>query len=206
MIRRAFLLFLLITATLVLAWFKPAQLPVTPDDPRFIKITSDGQQIGAWEGPWNCVRDSHTGLLWEVKSYTEDLHDYQCSFSWFDGQFGVENGGSCFTQSGKSNTRDLIEYANEKRRCGTGGWRLPTETELRTLLSETPLPGDLLIERDYFPYVQRGLYWTSTAEVPLTGYFQRLGKGAISIDFKDGRSRKMPYRDAAFVRLVVKKE
>ncbi len=60
-----------------------------------------------------------------------------------------------------------------------------------------------MIARDYFPYIQRGLYWTSNAEVPLTGYFERLGKGAVSIDFKDGRSREMPYRDAAFVRLVV---
>ena len=203
MIKRTLILIVLIGGALALAWFNPPPLPGKPDNPRFIKIASDGQELGAWEGPWRCVLDSHNGLMWEVKSYAEDLHDYQCSFSWFDGQTGVADGGSCFTKSGKSDTRDLVQYTNQTKRCGANGWRLPTEQELRTLLSETPLPGDMLIARDYFPYIQRGLYWTLTADIPLTGYFERLGKGAISIDFKDGRSRKMPYRDAAFVRLVV---
>lgn len=205
MIKRTLLLATLIGLVLVVAWLNPPPLPGLPGDARFIKIAPDGQELNAWEGPWSCVLDTQTGLLWEVKSYAEDLHDFQCSFSWFDGQTGEAGGGSCFAGSGRSDTRDLVEYANETVRCGASGWRLPTEQELRTLLSDTPLPGDLLIARDYFPYAQRGLYWTSTAEVPLTGHFQRLGKGAISVDFKDGRSRKMPYRDTAFVRLVVPK-
>ncbi|MCW8924917.1 MAG: DUF1566 domain-containing protein [Xanthomonadales bacterium] len=202
MIRRTIILVVLMGGVLALAWFNPPPLPEKPVNPRFVKIAPDGRELGAWEGPWSCVLDKHTGLIWEVKSYAEDMHDYQCSFSWFDGYTGVAGGGSCFTKNGKSDTRDLVEYTNETKRCGIVGWRLPTEQELGSLLSETPLPGDLLIDRDYFPYVQRGLYWTSNAEVPLTGYFKRLDKGAISIDFKDGSHREMPYRDTAFVRLV----
>ena len=202
MVKRTLILIVLTGGVLALAWFNPPPLPGL-HNARFIKIAPDGRELHAWGGPWSCVLDSDTGLVWEVKSYAEDMHDYQCSFSWFDGNTGVADGGSCFTENGKSDTRDLVEYANETARCGMEGWRLPREQELRTLLSETPLPGDLLIARDYFPYIQRGLYWTSNVEVPLTGYFERLGKGAVSIDFKDGRSREMPYRDAAFVRLVV---
>lgn len=206
MIRRILILAALIGGALALAWLNPPPSPEKPTDARFIKVTADGQELGAWQGPWKCVLDNKTGLMWEVKSYAEDMHDYQCSFTWFDGRTGVADGGSCFTENGKSDTQDLVEYANEAWRCDTDGWRLPTEPELRTLLSETPLPGDVLIARDYFPYIQRGLYWTSTADVPLTGHFERLGKGAIAIDFKDGRSRKMPYRDAAFVRLVAERD
>ena len=202
MIRRTLILILLTVGVLALARFNPPPLPEPPGNPRFVKIAPEGQELGPWEGPWSCVLDSRTGLVWEVKSYAEDLHDYQCSFSWFDNGIGVADGGSCFTDDEKSDTWDLVEYANSSERCGIKGWRLPTENELKTLLSDTPLPGDVLIARDYFPYTQRGLYWTSDAEVALTGYFARLGEGAVSIDFKNGRSRKMPYRDAAFVRLV----
>ena len=202
MVRRTLILLLLAGGVLAVAWLNPPPLPAPPVDPRYVKIAADGSELGAWEGPWSCVLDTRSGLVWEVKSYAEDLHDYQCSFSWFDNRIGVAGGGSCFTADEKSDTRDLIEYANDSERCGIRGWRLPTENELKTLLSGTPLPGDVLIDRDYFPYAQRGLYWTSDAEVPLTGYFARLGKGAVSIDFKNGESKGMPYRDAAFVRLV----
>ena len=205
MIRRTLILFLLTVGVLAFAWFNPPPLPEPPADTRYVKISADGRELGAWDGPWACVLDRRTELVWEVKSYAEDLHDYQCSFSWFDGGVGVAGGGSCFTADEKSDTRDLVEYANRSERCGTREWRLPTENELRTLLSHTPLPGDVLIARDYFPYTQRGLYWTSDADKPLTGYFARFGSGAISIDFKDGQSRSMPYRDAAFVRLVAER-
>ncbi len=125
MVKRTLILIVLTGGVLALAWFNPPPLPGSPDDARFIKIAPDGRELHAWGGPWSCVLDSDTGLVWEVKSYAEDMHDYQCSFSWFDGNTGVADGGSCFTENGKSDTRDLVEYANETARCGMKGGACP---------------------------------------------------------------------------------
>lgn len=196
----------LIGCLAAIAGLNPAPTPQPAKDARYAKISLDGRVIGAWQGPWGCVLDRHTGLVWEVKSYAEDLHDQQCSFSWFDGRIGAEDGGSCFVEGGGSDTEDLVQYANAQRRCGVAGWRLPSEQELKTLLIETPMPGDLLIARDYFPYAQRGVYWTSDAEEAVPTRYRNSGKGAVLIDFKDGRRRVLPYRDAAFARLVADDE
>lgn len=206
MIKRALMLLGLLVFLLAVAWFNPLEDPHPAKNPHYVKIGHDGQQMGAWRGPWSCVFDRRTGLMWEVKSYAEDLHDLQCSFTWFDGRTGVADGGSCFTAGGHADTQDLIDFTNTETRCGAKGWRLPTEYELTSLLIKDPLPGDVLIALDYFPYTQRGLYWTSDIEVPLTGHFQYLGKGAISVSFNSGLSGVMPYRDAAFVRLVTKRQ
>ena len=205
LIKRALLLFVLIGVPLTIAWLNPRALPKPVKESAFVKIVHDGREIAAWDGPWSCVLDRRTGLVWEVKSYIEDMHDHQCSFSWFDGKTGVADGGSCFTASGRSNTLNLINYSNRKKHCGADNWRLPTQQELSSLLIEKPLPGDALIARDYFPYAKRGPYWTSGAEVELSGPFKRFGKGAVSVSFLDGSSMALPYRNAAFTRLVAKR-
>lgn len=203
MILRFLLLFFTMLALLGYAWFAPPEIPRSPKKTRLVKVDGIGKLLAPWAGPWKCVMDTETGLLWEVKSYAEDIHDKQCSFSWFNGQKGESKLGDCFIEGQGSDTLDLIRQSNKEKRCGVKGWRLPTETELRTLLIDIPLPGDVNIAHDYFPYTQRGPYWSADMGKQLSGHYRYLKEGAVSVDFFSGKSHVMPYRDATFVRLVV---
>lgn len=203
--QRFFLLTLIVLISTGYAWFVPLESPQATQNPRWVKIDSNGKQLQSWQGPWKCVQDKQTGLIWEVKSYVEDIHDMQCSFSWFDGQKGSKKKGDCFIEEQGSDTCDLIRKSNAEKRCGITNWRLPTEAELRTLLIERPLPGDVCIARDYFPYTQRGPYWSADAGKPLRGHYHYLKEGAVSVNFVTGKSQTMPYRDTTFVRLVGKR-
>lgn len=202
MVKRVFLLFLFITGFIVFAQFNPIQIPELPNLTRLVKLDAMGHPLNSWAGPWSCVHDTNTALVWEIKSYVEDIHDRQCSFSWFDGETGASDGGSCFTESGESDTLDIVELTNKESRCGLATWRLPTNAELRTLLFDTPEPDGPRIASGYFPYTYRAAYWTSELNKKLTGHFKYLEYGAVAVDFRDSRSYVLPYPNAAFVRLV----
>ena len=48
-------------------WAMPAE-PLAATDSRYQKIDNQGQTLAAWAGPWSCVLDHKTGLIWEVKA------------------------------------------------------------------------------------------------------------------------------------------
>lgn len=206
MIARAVVLLVLVVALPLIAWLNPPPSPQVPTATRWVKIDGQGEQLPAWGGPWKCVLDTEQGLLWEVKSYVEDLHDYQCSFSWYDGKTGVARGGDCFNTGTGADTSDLIRYANAEKRCGVGNWRLPTESELRTLLIDNPRPGAPHIAEDYFPYTKRGPHWSSDMGKPLSGHYGYLKEGAAAVDSGTGISLVLPYSNTSFVRIVADAE
>jgi len=188
-------------------YLNPVPQPEKNKQARFIKISEGGQPMAAWAGPWDCVWDTKTRLLWEVKSYREDIHDHQCSFSWFNQSRGTQKGGAekrgdCFIEGQASDTSDLVQAANKMRYCGSMDWRLPSEEELKTLIYKDPKPGEPLIPRDYFPFAKNAPYWTANGNQKLEGHFQYLKEGAMSINFATGESQSMPYDSATFVRLV----
>lgn len=202
MLGRSLLLVTLLILATVVAWLNPVPVPEQPEQLRWVKVDGEGNSLTAWSGPWKCVFDTSTKLLWEVKSYREDIHDHQCSFSWFYEGKGVAKGGDCFIEGEASDTRDLVAAANASRYCGSKLWRLPTEHELQTLLHDQPMPGGPMAALDFFPYTKHGPYWTANRGQPLKGHFQYLAEGATSVNFATGESQNMPYKIAAFVRLV----
>lgn len=202
MIKRSFVVFLFMACFIAFAQFSPVKSPELTGFTRLVKLDATGQPLSSWDGPWQCVHDTKTGLVWEVKSYTEDIHDHECSFSWYDGEIGVPDGGNCYTESGKSDTLDIVLLTNNERLCSLETWRLPTKIELRTLLLDKPEPGGPHIANEYFPYTSRAAYWASDSNQKLTGHFKYLGQGAAAVDFRDERSSVMPYRNTAYVRLV----
>jgi hypothetical protein len=204
MIKRSFIVLLIIAGVILIAKLNPISLPKSNPDNRLIKLNSDGEPINAWAGPWSCVYDKKTKLTWEVKSYKEDIYSRECSFSWYNGKVGTKRGGNCYTNSGKSDTSDLIKIANNEQLCGLKKWRLPTKYELQTLFINNPKPGDPYLSVAYFPYTAKAAYWTSDINKKLHGHFSYLGNGAESVNFKDASNATMPYRNAAFVRLVAK--
>jgi hypothetical protein len=201
MIKRLFILMSLVGSILLLAWFNPHKIEPA-EFSRYIKIGSDGNIISSWGGPWNCVCDQQTGLLWETKTDDESIHDGYWSYSWFDEHTGVENSGDCYFESDRCDTNDLIRRMNQEKTCSETGWRLPTHDELSTLIFKDSKPGQPKIDKTVFPHTQRGGYWTSSSAQPLSGVFKYLKEGATSINFIEGTKVTLPYRNALFVRLI----
>lgn len=201
MIKRTLILSVLLGGILLFAGLQSFQ-PKAPPDTRYIKINMQGEKLSSWSGPWSCVFDSKTGLLWEVKTDDESIHDGYWTYSWFDGSEGVSNQGDCYFEQTRCDTLDLIKRANQEKTCGIDTWRLPTSKELLSLVKRRTNPGAPKIAKDFFPQTKRGDYWTSDKQQKLSGAYQHLGKGALVINFIGGTVMKLPYRNAAFVRLV----
>lgn len=201
MIRRLFSILFLALLIFVLCWNHTLENP-KPVQSRYVKFDSQGTRLGNWEGPWACVLDSHTGLLWEVKTDDESIHDGYWTYSWFYENKGVKNSGDCYFENERCDTSDLIIRAIQQARCGKTSWRLPTAKELSTLVIEPTAPGSPSIAVDFFPQTKHGDYWTADSSKLLSGVYKHLKEGAIAIDFTDGTTRTIPYRNAAFVRLV----
>ncbi len=174
---------------------KPQPNPLT-------KITSQGEALNAWQGPWACVHDIRTGLLWEVKTDNESIHDGYWTYSWFDGDKGVPNWGDCYFEQDRCDVSDLIRRANQEQTCGVADWRLPTVAELSTLISNQARPGEPKIDKGFFPFTKKGDYWSVDGQKPLQGVFAHLKFGASAVNFGEGKVVTLPYRNAAFVRLV----
>lgn len=198
--RALFLLTLPVCAVLLAALHRPP--PQTPPDYHLVKTDRDGRAMDAWSGPWSCVCDTRTGLLWEVKTDDEGIHDGHWTYSWYERDFGVADNGDCYFEEERCDTRDLIRRTNREKLCDAGNWRLPDSEELQTLLYPQARTGAPLIDTAYFPKTRRGDYWTGEGEKPLRGVYRYLNNGAAAIDFIAGEQVTIPYRNAAFVRLV----
>lgn len=203
MIRRAMILFLVLAIFIIWAlWHQPAGVQPLPS--RYVKIDAQGEAIDDWAGPWACVLDRETGLLWEVKTDSETIHDAYWSYSWFDGETGHANGGDCYFEPERCDTLDLVRRTNKQGLCGLSRWRLPTSDELASLVSEQGRPGQAKIAHAYFPHTHKGDYWSAEGKQKLSGHYQHLQHGARTVSFLDGTMSSLPYRNAAFVRLVIK--
>ena len=201
MIFRMLILTFILACLGVYSWLNPvAQRQI--EDFHLVKVNNQGQAIEPWQGPWACVADKNTGLLWEVKRDDESIHDGYWTYSWFDGQKGIPNRGDCYFEDERCDVDDLIRRANAIKTCGVDDWRLPTTQELSSIVSFAIRPGEPTINKDYFPHSKKGDYWSMDADRPLTGIFAHLKTGARAVNFSDGKAVVLPYRNAAFVRLV----
>ena len=108
-------------------------------DTKYVALNSDGEQLDAGQtGP--CVLDQFIGLVWEVKTSTSGLHDWNNTYTWFnpDETVGEEldyrgkpDGGEC---SGSAcDTTALVEAVNATGYCGFNDWRMPTRDELGSI-------------------------------------------------------------------------
>lgn len=108
-----------------------------------------------------CVLDDQSKLLWEVKTLKPGLQYQKNTYTWFDGKTGVENGQySRHCHWGElCNTQRYVSALNQTKRCQQDNWRLPSESELKTLRHY----GDqhLLIDTNFFPQTQAASYWSA---------------------------------------------
>ncbi|MCG8673470.1 MAG: DUF1566 domain-containing protein [Pseudomonadales bacterium] len=195
---------LVIAGTLILAviFGRYEHSPTPAYEGRYIKLSRVGELMRSWQGPWSCVLDTQTNLVWENKTDDESIHDALWTFSWYQDDKGVKNSGDCYFEPDRCDTSDLIMRMNQEKTCGISNWRLPTSKELSSLIFNIPRTGEAKIANDFFSHTKRGDYWSSDADIPLQGVYAHLKTGAIAIDFIEGKPRAIPYRNAAFVRLV----
>ena len=179
--------------------------PISQPQPlatHYVKLDAQGQALAQWQGPFHCVLDERTQLIWEVKRDDEGHHDAYWSYSWFVEGVGVADGGDCFVADGSCDVSDLVNRANQSGLCGYHDWRLPSAEELHSIIQLAPVPGDPLVDIGFFPRTHKGDYWTSEGGQKLEGFFAYLGVGAMAVNFQTGKTTVLPYRNAAFARLV----
>lgn len=149
----------------------------------FTKLDTNGAVLAVTAPSWSCVRDNHTGLIWEVKTTDEGLHNAADRYTWYNtdtlhngGNSGVsrvedfnttQSNDSCFgydegNSSTYCNTQAFVERVNAAGLCGANDWRMPSREELVGIVeyrSENDNDQADPIQRpsidtDYFPNTQ----------------------------------------------------
>ncbi|MFO6425255.1 DUF1566 domain-containing protein [Motilimonas sp. KMU-193] len=180
-----------ISASMLMHCAAAQELPL-----RYQKVHQQGHSIAPKSGPWHCVRDNETGLLWEVKSVQEGAHYYKSTYSWFWQQQGTPRGGSCALADGYApcDTEQLINLFNHIQYCGVSDWRLPNLSELQSLLDYSAYHGRALVPAGLFPNTVRGPYWTSQWDQALDQ--------PITVHFGTGEINHLSAQGVAWLRLV----
>ena len=111
---------------------------------------------------WSCVRDNHTGLVWEVKTNDGGVHDKDKLAQWGGDTAIGKNAASQFgTYYDDADWNDLITVGNAgSGLCGNTGWRMPTREELRSIVHYGKVNPS--IDSHYFPNTVSGFYWSAS--------------------------------------------
>ncbi|MBI5557052.1 MAG: DUF1566 domain-containing protein [Deltaproteobacteria bacterium] len=116
---------------------------------------------------WLATRDNVTGLIWEMKTDDNTIHDKDNKYTWCDTN-PATNGGYAGTCGNGTDTEDFINVINGGNFGGHDDWRLPSVKELSSLLNASiPMPGPT-IDTSYFPDTVSSDYWSSTTSVNYT--------------------------------------
>ncbi|CAC9590105.1 hypothetical protein [uncultured Gammaproteobacteria bacterium] len=173
--------------------FVVSLLTMSTSNAQLFKVSDQGSILTSTSLEHRCVLDDQSKLVWEVKLNTKGLQNTQNTYTWFDGKTGVENGDyshNCHWAEA-CNTQAYTKAVNSVKLCKQVNWRLPTESELRTLLIYGD--NDLLINQDFFNRTQLKSYWSSD---------QQSADIAIDVPFFYGGSKSADKSFDAYVRLV----
>ncbi len=155
----------------------------------FTKLDANGVPLAASAMAWTCVEDNITGLIWEVKTLDNSVHNKENLYNW---------GGITHQGTGFGTYFDgwdiLVNNSNVNTYCGLSTWRVPTSRELISLIDYNKF--NFTIDLNYFPNTQNSNYWSST---PSNQYIDQ----ARNVSFNDGESVHTGFRSGdAYVRLV----
>lgn len=171
---------------------------------RFIRLDSQGAPaqiapVGANNLSWECVLDTETALVWEVKTIA-GLRNRQNTYTWYNpnsrtngGDSGYPNGGQC--SDSPCDTSLYVEAINKTALCGYHSWRLPSREELRSLVDYEARAPHPVINKQYFPQSMMQFYWSSTPDASDAD-------SAWGIGFTFGYDYSYFKSDLGFIRLV----
>jgi len=138
---------------------------------KYLKRDRSGNPVPDNTKQWHCVEDTHNGLVWEVKSSDGGMRDKNNSYSWFQPvneaspnqvHSGSTDRGRC---SGNTDcdTFAYIQAINEQKFCGYSDWRLPTKSEMLSIVSLEKNTSAVTINNHYFPETLPSWYWTASS-------------------------------------------
>lgn len=185
----------------VLLLFCLASLSAQADVTAYIALNAQGKKTLPKTGrsPHPCVRDTNSGLIWEVKTDDNSPRDKKWTYSWRDKTIesqhlpaGYPDGGHC-KSPGRCDTESYVADINKRGLCGFRDWRLPTVEELEGLLR--PDAQGVKIDTLFFPHTLAGYFWTRS-------YVPSDAGGALFVNFEWATSLEGNSASAASVRLV----
>jgi hypothetical protein len=111
----------------------------------YTKIANDGSELlddavlGTNPKDWACTKDNKTGLIWEVKTDDGGLRDKDNTYTNYDAIYPKCDWTDCEKDyPGKlgdsTNTDGFVKAVNAQGLCGSSNWRLPTKSELVSLV------------------------------------------------------------------------
>jgi hypothetical protein len=174
----------------------------------FTKLNANGDAQDVDSTEFSCTRDNITGLIWEVKTDDDGLHDKDNLYSWYQtdsngGYIGDDSGTTACTLT-ECNTQAYVTAVNSTGLCGYHDWRLPTHTELLSIVhfGSTTSPR---VDTTFF--VNTGTsseldlwYWTN--QPGADGVSADAAQNAWAIDFVSGVDNFLAKSTPAYVRLV----
>lgn len=182
----------------------------TNNNSNLVKLGTSGEPLNNEALTWSCVADKQTELTWEKRDPTTALHGHD-TYIWYQPEQadpgtprahpGLDWADStCFGFNPDDpttfcNTSAYTERVNQSNYCGYSDWRLPTSTELLTLVEPSRKLQNVspLIDTRFFPFHKPFLSWTNTIDE----------KGIVATVFDDDRvfanSKK---NDTIMLRLV----
>ena len=148
-----------------------------------------------------CVEDTSTGLLWELKSASTGLHHWQNTYTWYNPEEanndldyrGLQNGGAC--NGSGCDTWDFERAVNAEKLCGFDDWRVPSRDELFSISDLSRADNPPTANTEIFPYMQAAEYWTRFD-------YGTQHESAWAWNFTYGHDRVDWKRTPKFVRLV----
>lgn len=131
----------------------------------YTKLDANGNDLPASATDWSCVRDNHTGLIWEVKTTDGGLQDKDNTYTWYNpdpdtngGDPGVQDGGNCTGSA--CDTHGYVQAVNAQGLCGASDWRMPAVMELHSLTHQGRWGP--AIDTDYLPNTPSSLFWSAS--------------------------------------------
>ncbi len=110
---------------------------------------------------WSCVKDNHTGLIWEIKTNGNGVHDKDKTAQWGGNTAIGKTASTPFgTYHDDADWNDLLTISNAgSGLCGGAEWRIPTREELRSIVNYGSNPA---IDSHYFPNTVADSYWSAS--------------------------------------------
>jgi hypothetical protein len=195
---RRFVLGILAASGLVACGGGGSSSPASP--PASTPTTAAYSAVGSYPTT-DCVKSNATGLVWEGKP-ASGLRAGTALFTHYDSitvaQVAQNGSYVVATQAqldAASNSAAYVKAVNASSLCGYTDWRLPTSTDLKTLVQVKPTTTSATIDSDWFPNTPAYLYWTASAYSD--------AKYAWVVDFFDGNLVVSGHRGTpSHVRLV----
>ena len=158
----------------------------------FTKLDANSNALPLSSAEWCMVRDNVTGLIWEVKTDDESIHNKYIKLAWTCGD-SVINDNELEHIDSDGDTDSFINILNSSEFGGYTDWRIPTLNELLSILAyDTNNAANVDI---FFPNSISNFYWSSIAKADNSDY-------AWGLNFQNGFDKDKSKSDKNYVRAV----